>query len=177
MDATISREEFALRFGQCRRRIFGYVRALVPCRADAEEVFQETCVVLWREFPSFRPEADFLPWALAIAFNQVRSYRHRCRRTPALFSDELLEQLEAEQRRMQDEIDQRADALDGCVQQLSATDRDLLSRYYREDTTAARVAQALGRPVNTVYKALARIRRVLSDCVQRRLNQASRGTP
>jgi RNA polymerase sigma-70 factor (ECF subfamily) len=174
MDATISREEFALRFAQSHRRIFGYVRALVPCRADAEEVFQETCVVLWREFPSFRPEADFLPWALAIAFNQVRSYRHRCRRTPALFSDDFLESLEAEQRQMQEEADLRADALGGCLEKLPLPERELLSLYYRQDATAQQVADTTGRPVNTVYKALARIRRTLLQCVERQLARDSR---
>ena len=32
------------------------------------------------------------------------------------------------------------------------------------------VADQLGRPVNTVYKALQRVRRALRECVDRRVN-------
>lgn len=165
----LSREEFALRFAQCHRRIFGYVRALVPNRADAEEVFQETCVVLWRELPSFRPDAPFLPWALAIAFNQVRSHRHRSRRALALFSDEALVELEARQQKLMQQTNIRGEALSRCLEKLASADRQLVTCYYAEERTVPQVADVTGRPINTIYKALARIRRSLFECIERQL--------
>ena len=61
-----------------------------PAVDAAEDVFGETSVVLWREFAKFRPAADFAPWALAIAFNQVRKWRHQRERDRLVFSDALI---------------------------------------------------------------------------------------
>ena len=165
----LSHEAFALLFAQNHRRIFGYVRALVPNRVDADEVFQETCVVLWREFPNFRPGAPFLPWALAIAFNQVRSQRHRNRRALTLFTDDVLLQLESRQQTLIRQVDARGEALSRCLDKLVPSDRELVTRYYSEERTVPQVAEVTGRPVNTIYKALGRIRRTLLGCIDRQL--------
>ena len=36
-----------------------FVRRLVPARADADDVMQEVCVVLWEKFGTFHEGADF----------------------------------------------------------------------------------------------------------------------
>jgi IS30 family transposase len=47
----------------------------------------------------------------------------------------------------------------------------LIERRYQAKTTARKVADDLARPPSTVYKALARIRGLLLDCVERSLAQ------
>ena len=59
------------------------------------------------------------------------------------------------------------------MKKLGSRDRELIERRYRTKTTARRVAEELGRPTSTVYKALARIRDALYDCVERTLAQES----
>lgn len=167
-------EEFARLFAENRNRLFRYIRALVPHRTDAEDVFQDAAVVLWREFPSFRRGADFLPWALAIAFNQVRSHRHRRRQTRLFFSEALLETLAAEGAAMAGELDARGELLQECCGRLGRRDRELVTRYYRSESTVGALARELRRPENTIYKALQRIRRALRECVERRLAAESR---
>jgi RNA polymerase sigma-70 factor (ECF subfamily) len=167
-------EEFARLFAAGHRRIFGYVRSLVPLRDDADEVFQETCVVLWREFEKFRAGADFVPWALAIAYNQVRTYRHKARSDRLRFSEALIRQLSRDERAMARELQERRDALATCLERLRADDRDVIDRYYQDRTTVARVASQTGRPANTIYKALQRIRRRLLQCTERTLAAGNR---
>ena len=174
METSLSRDQFALLFAQNHHRIFRFIRTLVPQRADAEDVFQEACVVLWREVEKFRPGTDFVPWALAVAFNQVRSYRHRARRNRLLFDEALLAELAAEEGRLAGELDDRRDALERCLTKLAPRDVELVSTYYESQTTAKAVAEQLNRPVNTVYKALQRIRRSLYECIERRLAAAAR---
>lgn len=174
MEESVSREQFALLFARNHRRIFRFIRTLVAHRADAEDVFQETCVVLWREVEEFRPGTGFAPWALAIAFNQVRSYRHRMRRNRLLFDEALLAELAAEEGRLEGELDDRRDALERCLAKLAPRDAELISTYYESNATAKAVAERLSRPVNTVYKALQRIRRGLYECIERRLATAGR---
>ncbi len=56
----------------------GFIIALVPDLAAAEDVFQEVFLTVSRLAPKFRPGTDFLAWARAIAVLKAReSYRLR----------------------------------------------------------------------------------------------------
>jgi RNA polymerase sigma-70 factor (ECF subfamily) len=169
MTQPAATEEFARLFAENRDRIFRYIRSLVPHRTDAEDVFQDSAVVLWREFEKFRPGAPFLPWALAIAFNQVRTHRHRRRQARLFFGEGLLEKLAAESEKLGDELERRSQALLRCCERLPPADRDLVAIYYTRDSTVGAIAEELGRPANTIYKALQRIRHALRSCIERRL--------
>lgn len=167
MDATPSHEEFARLLALNHRRLFGFIRTLVPHRVDADDLFQETCVVLWREFPNFRPGSDFTPWALAIAFNRVRTHRHALRRQKVRFADALLEKLAEEEARQAPAQPARGAALERCLGKLPVQDHDLVTRYYESGVPVPELAELLRRPANTVYKALQRIRRALLACIER----------
>jgi RNA polymerase sigma-70 factor (ECF subfamily) len=76
---------------------------------------------------------------------------------------------------MADRLQEEREWLTDCVAKLRADDRELIHRCYgRKNITAKDVAVALGRPVNTVYKALIRIRRSLYECVQRTISGVDR---
>jgi RNA polymerase sigma-70 factor (ECF subfamily) len=110
-----------------------------------------------------------MPWALAIAFNQVRTHRHRRRQARLFFGEGLLEKLAAESQGMLDELEARSELLEQCCGKLHPRDRELIEVYYAGDSTVGALAEALGRPANTLYKALQRIRRTLRECIERRL--------
>lgn len=167
MDTSPSHEAFARLLAENHRRLFGFIRTLVPRRADADDLFQETCVVLWKEFPTFRAGSDFTPWALAIAFNRVRTYRHRVRRQRLLFADAVLEKLAEEEARQAPAQPARSAALEECMAKLHRQDQDLVTRYYESGAPVPELAALLRRPANTVYKALQRVRRALLDCIAR----------
>lgn len=57
------------------------------------------------------------------------------------------------------------------MRKLHPSDRQLVQRCYSEASPSFKaIAKDLGRPVNTVYKALNRIRRVLHQCIDRTLS-------
>jgi RNA polymerase sigma-70 factor (ECF subfamily) len=67
-------------------------------------------------------------------------------------------------------LESRRDALRTCLEKLPHTDRQLVRHCYGDSrVTFKRAAHILGRPVNTVYKALNRIRKVLYECIERTL--------
>ena len=45
-------------------QVLAYINALVLDWNDADDLFQETCLVLWQKFDEFRPGTNFLAWAL-----------------------------------------------------------------------------------------------------------------
>src|SRR5882757_2072243 len=77
--------------GQNQRRITLYVLSLVPRWNDAEEIIQETNLVLWREFDRFELGTNFAAWACKVAFHQILSWQKRQQRDRLRFTPEFLE--------------------------------------------------------------------------------------
>ena len=75
------------------RRIYAYIRSLVPNPADAEEVLQETSAVLWQKFEQFESGTDFVAWTMQVARHEVQRYRRRQQRDRLRFGDNLVELL------------------------------------------------------------------------------------
>lgn len=171
-DEPASREQrayFEQLFADYGRRLFGYIVACLHNRQEAEEVFGETVLILWREFPRFRRDAEFMPWATRIAFNQVRKHRRK-RGRQLCFSDSLIEELAQDTASMQDRLDERRLALTHCLQQLGEKYRGLIDSFYHRRVSAGEVASKWSCSVHTVYKALKETRRRLHECVSRRIS-------
>jgi RNA polymerase sigma-70 factor, ECF subfamily len=163
-------ERFAALFEQHGRAIYGHIRSLVPNAVDADEVFQETSLILWQKFDQYRPDTDFRAWACRIAYYKVLNLRDRQYRSPRLFSPRFLDLVSEELVVMSDVLDARTEALLLCRDKLSRRDRDLLDRFHREGATAKEVARWAGRNVHYVYRAIRRIHDALFDCIQRALS-------
>lgn len=165
------RDAFARLFAKYDRWLFGYLVTLVGNPPDAEEVFQEVCVVVWRAYDEFELGTDFVKWVSVIAHNQVRKFRRESRRGGFQLSDETSERLAADAARGADMFDFRREALRKCLGKLPSRERQLVERCYSHSAASFKtVAEDLGRPVNTVYKALNRIRRSLHECIDRTLS-------
>jgi RNA polymerase sigma-70 factor (ECF subfamily) len=164
------RDAFARLFAKHDRWLFAYLVSLLGNSAAAEEVFQEVCVVLWREHEKFQLGTNFVKWVSVIAHHQVHRYRRQRRRVGPQLSDTVVDMLSRDAVERVDLLESRRDALRGCLQKLSETDQHLVEQCYGDSRqTFKRAADELGRPVNTVYKALIRIRRVLYECIERTL--------
>jgi RNA polymerase sigma-70 factor (ECF subfamily) len=168
---------FLGRFLKAERRIYGYILTLLPRPADAEDVLQESSAIMWAKFDEQDPPRDFVAWGCRIAFYRVQLYRRGRKRGRVVFSDTMLERV-AET--MAEEanalgLDDRLDALDRCLEKLPRDDRELLARRFVEGATPRTTAETCGRSVDAIYKAMARIRKALYDCVTRTLAAEERG--
>jgi RNA polymerase sigma-70 factor, ECF subfamily len=165
----------------CQPKLRSFIFALVPHWHDADEIYQETSLVLWEKFGQYQAGTNFSAWACKIAHNKVVNYRSRRAVKSRLFSDAFVDAV-ADERigrtdclgNRRDDWDDRRQALAGCCEKLRPTDRELLDRCYQSATTVKEVAEELGRPADTIYKSLKRIREVLYRCVRRTLAQEDR---
>jgi RNA polymerase sigma-70 factor (ECF subfamily) len=162
-------------FAAHHRRLFRYTLALLPRLHAAEDVLQETNLVLWRRFSEFRPGSDFYAWAARIAFLQVLKYRKSTRRQSFALDDGLLATLAARSVETSDYFDTAREALQKCLGKLRAEDRELILRRYMLGDSGKKVAEELGRPQNSIYKSLRRIRQGLLSCIQRTMGQTVMG--
>ena len=79
---------------------------------------------------------------------------------------DLLSQLAEDSQEMSQELEAEQQQLAKCLEQLAPEDRQLILRRYAAGETGKSVAEFLGRPANSVYKSIARIRRQLFRCVR-----------
>jgi RNA polymerase sigma-70 factor, ECF subfamily len=166
--SDLDREEFARLFSRNARRIYGFIMTLVFNHHDAEEVFQNTNVVLWNKFADFQPGSNFFAWASRIAYYEVLSLMKQQRRNRT-FSDEALELLANEAVTLSDQSTERYEALEECLARLDPPDRELLQERYYFQRAPKQIAANQSKSVHAIYRALSRIHNVLLNCVQRNM--------
>ena len=169
MSAPQTTEQFVQQLTGQQNRLYGYIFSLLGDRNRAADVLQETNLVLWRKIDEFRPEQPFLPWAFAVARYQVLAHLRDHQRDRLLLDAELVAALSDDAEREAGRIDAVRDALQRCLQLLTAGNRELLERRYFRDMPLAEIAKSVERTVGSIKVALLRIRRQLAECVQQRL--------
>src|SRR6478735_6785846 len=97
-----------------QRQIFSYIYVLVPRRHDAEDLLQETSLVICEKFHEFKPGTDFVAWACQIAYWRVRYSRQKFARSKVLFDQDVLDSVAATTASLSSEIDERHEALAHC---------------------------------------------------------------
>lgn len=167
-------EEFLLLYSECEGWLFGYLMAMLGNREDAEEVFQETTLALWRSFDTFVPGTDFTRWVKRTAFHRVLTHRKQKRRLAIPHSEEFLVAVHAADQRQGVSVNVRLKQLDDCVGRLTEADRELISLRYNDKRTIPELASLLGKSDSTITKALSRIRRALMMCIDRGLRPEGR---
>jgi RNA polymerase sigma-70 factor (ECF subfamily) len=161
-------QRFTEQLQQCQAELLRYIFALVRNGEDAQDIFQQTCLVLWEKFDEFDPARNFLAWACGIARFKVRKYFTLHRRKQVPFSDEFAErmaqiQVVANSR----EVGDRQSALPGCIEKLPQPQRELLMLCYGEHQRIVDVAARLGRSAGGVRHSLQSIREKLMECIDR----------
>ncbi|TWT84392.1 RNA polymerase sigma factor [Planctomycetes bacterium CA13] len=170
MNDSTKQADFVRLFSANQRRIQTFILTLLPDRDQAQDVMQNTSVVLWQKFDTFELGTDFTAWAFRIARLEVLSQIRRQGKGRLVFDESMCNDLADELTERDAVSDSRLRALEGCVKKLSAVDRDLLQRRYEEGATIKAVAEAVGRPLEGMYKAMRRIHHTLFECTQRKLS-------
>jgi RNA polymerase sigma-70 factor (ECF subfamily) len=170
---TESRKRLMALMTRHQRQIFGYIYTLVPHRHDAEDLLQETSLVICEKFDDFEEGTDFVAWACQIAYWRIRYSRQKFARSKVVFNQEILDVVAQTASTMATELDSRHEALESCLQKLRPRDRELLLVRYEPGNSVEEAARRSGRTLQTAYKALARLRKLLLDCVTNQLGSRS----
>jgi RNA polymerase sigma-70 factor (ECF subfamily) len=122
------------------------------------------------KFGTFQKGTDFMAWASQIAYWEVRRAKQKYARSKVIFDDTLMDAVAQTAAEMAPELDERRTALQHCLAKLQQRDRQFILQRYERGHGVEEAAQACGRSMHAAYKALARIRKLLLDCVTSRLN-------
>ncbi len=134
----------------------------------AEDIFQEVCVKAVARATEFETAAHVINWVRVAGRNRaIDVLRARDGHYVGL-SEDMLARL-AEEWPASSPGDEVHEALEHCIEQVTPNNRELLRLRYFEGRPCAEVAALMGRKLETVYQALARIHKTLGDCVRLRL--------
>jgi len=168
-------DEFVGLLQRATGQILAYINALLLNWDDAEDVFQETCIILWGKFDEFQSGTNFVGWALRIAQNKAMDFQKSRSRRAKFFKPELQALLLADMSVADPgAADDGLDALSNCMTRLDDGDRHLVQLCYGDGVRVRDVADRLGRTPQSVHNSLRRIRVVLLECIERSLNQEDR---
>jgi RNA polymerase sigma-70 factor (ECF subfamily) len=158
-------------FLENERRLYAYIVTLLANRTDADDVLQDVSLVMWDKFDECKPPEDFTAWGCRIAYFKVLDFFKKNQRSRVCFSQPMLERIAetAIEHASSLQLDERREALAGCIEKLRPKDRDLLTRRLAPGATTQSTAAQVGRSADAVYKALAKIRLALFNCVSKEL--------
>ena len=165
MAKSNDQDHFPRLFVQSQRRIYGFILTVVTDSEVADDVFQETSLILWKRAADFTPQADFVRWACGIAMNVIRNRRVKRPRDRHIFSDAMLEEIAAARQNHGSWLDQRMALLTHCLSRLSEGQRQMLHSVYSSLETVTDIAETQGISENSLYQRLHRIRRRLFECI------------
>ena len=167
-------DEFMRLFSRHQRQVYAYIATVLVNPADVEEVLQETSIVLWTKFDTFRRDESFVKWACGVAHLQILRFFRQQKRKPLPLEDSTLELLLAQRTAMEDELADRRGKLAACIKQLRRADREIITACYAPGANFKTAAEKLGRSAGALYHTLGRIRRALLECVDRRMAREGR---
>ena len=160
------REAFGVMVELETRAVFRTCLRILGSPADAEDVTQETFVAAFRSIRSFRGDAPLRAWLLRIATRQ--SFRRLARRRPTSDVERIPEPMLADHRSEPAGVvlaSEGARDVRRAVGALPDPYREVVALRFFADLSLAEVADATGRPINTVKthlrRGLERLRPVL----------------
>lgn len=148
------------------RQLSLYAYALMAPSKDADDVLQESKMIMWRSFDQFELGTNFLAWARKIIFYQILVYRRQSKKQHLSLDDEMLEAIGQEVSLLAQDFDPSTDRLRECLDKLPHEHRQLISMRYFQELEVHEIAEKISSTSGAVYRALSRIRGTLSNCIE-----------
>ena len=163
--------EFVMQITQSQRQLHAFILSMVWNPVEADDVLQETNLVLWEKAAEFDSSRPFLPWAMRFAQWQAMAWlkQHRRQQQRLVFDDGLAKLLADEAAAEEPAFEARRHALGWCLLKLRPEQRDLIARRYEPDASVNALAEAGGTTPKAVSDKLRRIRQALLECIRKRL--------
>ena len=159
-----------------RAQLWGFLVGLTKDPAKAEDLFQNTYLILCEKWEQYRPGTNFLAWARQIARFEFLASVDPDRRPFVTAEMEVLESALHAVEREGGAPSSRREALRRCLDQMpQARGRRVLELRYGEGLAGEKIAAQLGLSVNALYTMLSRVRRILQECIERRLRAEEAG--
>lgn len=151
--------------------IRGFLRARISDWAAADDLAQEVFVTAFRRISTYKPDASFESWLRGIAINHLRNFIRKRRELCIGGSEEMQELIDQGAAAILHGAgeNQALEALRSCLERIDGPSRELLDQRYGAGRTVREISASSGRGYSALTMQLHRLREILADCVQRKL--------
>tara|TARA_B100000809_G_scaffold183305_1_gene181127 strand:- start:1161 stop:1676 length:516 start_codon:yes stop_codon:yes gene_type:complete len=163
---------FEMIVGEHRTTVFGLLFSLLRDRDLAEDLTQETFVVLLKKIDDIDVSQPILPWLLTTARNLAANAQRRRNLENTIFlrgqtAIEVWGQLGDSM--LGADWDDRLSALRECREGLSAPQKEAVDLFYDRGYGCEKIATALDAAASAIHNRLTRARKALFECIQNKL--------
>ncbi len=151
--------------------IFGQVARIVTCQEDAEEVYQDVFVKVFRNIQSYdAKQASLATWMSRIAYNESLNFLRRTK-PPIIYVDDRDVDLESIQDEAVNQVFQQQDEqtiqlIEHALDYLPPDEMALIMMFYFDDMSIKDIAFTTDSTPPTVASRLSRTRRKLYRIIQ-----------
>lgn len=139
----------------------------------ADELSQDVFVAAYRSIDRYEGRGSVAAWLIGIARYRILTYlRNKQNAQPIPLEhaiDSVQLQILDEDVFASETEEERLDALRSCIESLSGPQRDAVKAFYFDGDSAEDMALKLNRPAGTVRMTLFRIRKLLRNCISKKL--------
>ncbi|MDG1139181.1 MAG: sigma-70 family RNA polymerase sigma factor [Opitutales bacterium] len=159
--------EYSHKLTAIQRSLYAYILSLLPNRSDAEDILQETNLILCKKAKEYKADGHFQGWAFRIARYQIMAHMTKSRRSKIHFSNELVDAM-AEEDFDSTNLNITQKALQICYDLLPKHMQLIARLRFKEEKTLRDISSLVNRPLGSVSATLHRIRQNLVNCVQQK---------
>ena len=159
-------KKFLSLLGKCQARIYAYILYQVPNRNDAEDILQDTIVVMLDKFSEFEEGTNFLAWGLQIARYKIMAYRDKRKNSKLIFDDDILNIMEQEKEIQSAIAKEEFDRLSECIKKLPDKYKKYLQYRYEDSLSYKAIGDKVSISGQAVHKTMSRIHLALMNCVR-----------
>lgn len=150
--------------------IYSFCRHLTKNRQDADELYQDTWLVIVKRIDSVDAQKNIRNFCLSVALGQWQNrkrkfaWRRRIAPTQAYESEDGMEYLASEELTPEELVweKERNEGVWKAVRKLPEKLRVVILLYYMEDLSLAQISEITGVPTGTVKSRLYQARKVLA---------------
>ena len=164
-----AQDAFLRHFLPVQTPLRAFLLSVMRDQSEADDLFQEVSVILWKKFDNYDASRGFAPWAIGIARLEVLKRRQAHARSRLVFSPEAIESLALAANEVADDADRRQSHLTGCLKKLPVREREIVEMRFEQRKRLSEVAATLVKSVAAVEMMMVRIRRGRRECVEKSL--------
>jgi RNA polymerase sigma-70 factor (ECF subfamily) len=146
-----------------------FIYALLPNSPAADDVLQNTNLILWRKKKAFKQGTNFHAWAFKIARIQVQHQYDRAKReTRLVFSESTLNNI-ADAASDNPSRERELKSLENCIGKLNDKQRNIINARYSPGDSLEMHGKKTRATPGSLRISLFRIRAILRRCVEETL--------
>ena len=168
---VMDQANFMQHFLTHREMLFAFLLSIVRDQDVAEDLFQEVSMIAFKRCFDFKHGTNFGAWLREIGRRCILKARNRRAKELVLLEPEAIEAIAAAHEHVRDRWWQHSrDALEECLEKLSARSKNLLELRYEENLRFDVIAERIRSTAHSVEEIISRIRIGLRRCIEARIS-------